>query len=89
MVAARRTGYRRMTTFALLNLRNQMVKDLESQGYEVTGAGMFINRDRHEADICANAPSGESYHIVLWPSDASPESGGEPLEGMRYGPDTR
>jgi hypothetical protein len=76
-------------TFALLNIRNQMVKDLEAQGYEITGAGMFINRDRHEADICANAPSGESYHIVIWPSDAQAKDRAEPVEGLSYGPDTR
>ncbi len=76
-------------TFALLNIRNQMVKDLESQGYEITGAGMFINRDRHEADICANAPSGESYHIIIWPSDGDAKDRAEPVEGLKYGPDTR
>ncbi len=73
----------------LLNLRNQMVKDLEAQGYDITGAGMFINRDRHEADICANAPSGESYHIIIWPSDADAKDRAEPVEGLKYGPDTR
>lgn len=79
-----------MNTFPLLNLRNQIVKDLEAQGYDIRGAGMFINRDRHEADICANAPSGESYHIILWPSDAdTKEARAEPIEGLQYGPDTR
>lgn len=78
-----------MNTFPLLNIRNQMVKDLEAQGYDVTGAGMFINRDRHEADICAHAPSGEEYHIVIWPTDKQPEAAGVPIKGLKYGPDTR
>lgn len=75
-------------TIALLNVRNQMVKDLEAQGYDITGAGMFINRDRHEADICATAPSGEQYHIVIWPTAATADRA-EPVEGLSYGPDTR
>lgn len=73
-------------TMALLNVRNQMVKDLEAQGYDIRGAGMFINGDRYEADICATAPSGEEYHVVIWPSDPVVAT---PVEGVQYGPDTR
>jgi len=71
---------------ALLNTRNNVVKALQEQGYDIRGAGMFINGDKYEADICANAPSGEEYHIVIWPQEQPDVA--TPVKGIEYGPDT-
>jgi hypothetical protein len=73
-------------THALLNTRNTVVAALQEQGYDIRGAGMFINGNRYEADICATAPSGEEYHFVIWPQEQPKVA--TPVKGIEYGPDT-
>lgn len=56
----------KITVMNLLNLRNQIAKDLKAQGYDINNEGMFIGTNgKHEGDLTCTSPSGSQFHIVM------------------------